>query len=177
MKKIVALALLGSTAALTKANPSPIGVDVYAGAFYPVSDKVRDALGGVWFLYGITPSETPSQEGDWKILPGLSFLYKANSTNHVFLVRPQANLVRYFGDGHTKLRPYVSISAGPVYYNYGITVNGTRFSRQRWGIGGGVSGGVLINERLRIGLQFDAWSKFDGLDFNGLTLEASYRLF
>lgn len=177
MKKIFGITLLSLSVLFANANKEPIGVDVYAGTFFPVSDKIRDALGGVWLLYGITPSETPSEESEWKVLPGLSFLSRSKNGNNVFLVRPTANLVRYFGNEETKVRPYVTASVGPAYYNYAITIDGKRFSTQRIGLGGGVGAGVLINERFRIGLQLDAWSQFDHLNFNGITVEAAYRIF
>ncbi len=177
MKKIFGIIVLSLTVLFAKANQSPIGLDVYAGASFPVSDKIRDALGGVWLLYGITPSETPSEESEWKVLPGLSFLSRSKDGNRVFLVRPTDNLVHYFGNEESKFRPYVILSAGPAYYNYAITIDGQRFSAQRIGLGGGAGAGILIYERLRLGVQFDAWSQFDHLNFNGLTVEAAYRIF
>jgi hypothetical protein len=71
--------------------------------------------------------------------------------------------------------PFVSVAAGPSYYDYSLTRGAERFATKRVGWNANARAGVTFNQRLQVQVRYDLYSVTDGFRFDGLTLSLSYQ--
>ena len=168
MKKLFAvaagIALLGAFA-----NADTYGLSVSTGIFYPTSDLVKSAFGDQWWGFGVSPGSSRSSIGG-RIDYDLNVLTRSKNGNRVFLVAPSVGWSQGFGTNAGGTVPYLAARIGPAYTDFklcGISERGLLINTN-------FEAGVTVGERLRVFGRYDAFTKRAGVNFSGLSLNASW---
>lgn len=170
---LIALATVCTVAAQDAEDTSvKRGWGLTAGVFVPADSTVRDTFGNTWLSFGIRPLNFGGKSRDWKITGDLNILTASRNGNRVLAIPATLGVTKVFDGGGDSV-PFVSVAAGPAYYDYSIL--GTATKRVGWNAN--VRGGVTFSKRLQLQARYDFYSPTDGLRFDGLTLSLAYQAF
>lgn len=167
----VASAVFTALPAAAQRNGTPFGISL--GAYFPTDQFIRDSFGSTWFSIGIQPLKFDQGR---LISTDLAITTRTGSGNKVALVRPTIGFSKAFGDAEASSRPYAAIRVGPMYADYSITRGAQRFSHKRIGLTGNAEIGMLFRSQLSVSARYDVMSRFDGFNFNGFSLNVSYKI-
>lgn len=173
MKGFILAGLVGLTTVAT-AQDVKFGLGLSAGAFFPSDAALKDSFGDSWFSFGISPSVVKERNGlqmDWD----LRITGRDRDGNRIFMMRPTVGVSVSLGFGEAV--PYVAARAGIAYLDYAFNVPGGRIDGRRVGPTTNFELGILFSKRLGLSLRYDWISSFDGVEFSGFTLSATYQVF
>ncbi|MBV6457943.1 MAG: hypothetical protein HONBIEJF_01063 [Fimbriimonadaceae bacterium] len=154
---------------------SEYGLGISFGAYFPQSREVRDALGGTWISYGVSPMRREHPSG-WKFDIGFDYIGRSKNGNRVSVLGVGFGVRKVFGTAN-EFRPYVAAHIGPAYQDYAIFRGAQRVADRRFGLMGNLEVGVIISDRLKIRARYVPISKSDGFDFSGFSIGVSYQVF
>lgn len=163
------LALVGASSAFAQSGNVSIGYEV----FYPQDRDLRSAFGSVWQGISISPRTIGIRQGlqtdfDFTVLT------KSRNGNDIFLITPSVGISKTFNDnrGSTSV-PFVAVRIGFTYADFDFGGN----DRSRTVFNTNFEAGFVFNGTLRLSARYDFTGSTDGVNFNGASLSASYRLF
>ncbi|MEO7453711.1 MAG: outer membrane beta-barrel protein [Fimbriimonadales bacterium] len=183
MKKL-SLVLIATGAAVGAMAQIPVGVDL--GLFLPTNSDVKEVFGKSWFRIGVTPLSF-QKPGNWRFTFDLGFLKRSNDLfvpegkgggtvlrNDVTLIPLTFGFTRSFSDS-TDFMPYVAVRVGPYY----ARVNSDSFGvdKSGFGINANTALGISFSQRFYIEARYDWYSKFEGINFSGISFSAGVKLF
>lgn len=176
-KPLIALAILATATvaapALAQDGPN-FGVQV--GLYLPTNDRIRDAFGDSVFNFGIGPVNG-RRPGQGSVTPELNILNANRNGNRLFIGTLTYGYEQHFGvSDNASTLPYARIFAGGSYFDYGVGIGAARQSGRRFGLTGGAEIGVILNQRLRLSARYNTFSRQDGLNFDGITLSATFAV-
>lgn len=170
------VAALAMVSAAQAQNERGIAIGPQAGAYFPTDGTTRDLLGVTWWNIGLGPTRAEVAEG-WKFSSDMKFLSRRNKGNKVFIVMPSFGFTKSFGYIEDKWVPYFAARTGPAYMDYSFTRSGRYVSTKRVGWNTNIEGGLVIDGKLRISAGYTWLPKYDGLDFSGFSIGATFELF
>jgi len=171
---MAALALAGSANAQYDKQDLNFGGTI--GYYMPTNSVIKDAFGKSVINYGIGPvgNKRPSSGS---VTPSLEFISANKDGNKLFIGTFTYGYEKHLADDRSMTVPYIRGFGGLTYFDYGIDLIGGRKSGKKIGTTAGAEAGLVFAGRLRLSARYNFFSKVDGLDFNGLTLSATYALF
>lgn len=184
MKKL-SLVLIACGATVGAMAQIPVGVDL--GLFLPSNSDTKDVYGKSWFRIGISPLGF-QQPGNWRFTFDVGFLKRSKDTfipesgkggitlhDDVTLIPVTFGYTKSFSES-TEFMPYVAIRVGPYYAN--VDSDSFGVDKSGFGINANASFGVSFSRRqFYIEARYDYYSKFEGINFSGLSFSAGVKLF
>ncbi len=163
------LALVSASSAFAQSGNISLGYEV----FYPKDSALRNAFGSVWQGFSISPRTIGIREGlqtDFDI----TVLSKGRNGNDILLITPSVGISKTFNTGRgSSSVPFVAVRVGFTYADYDFGGN----DRKRTVYNTNFEAGYVFNGTLRISARYDLTGSTDGVNFNGASFSASYRLF
>lgn len=150
------------------------------GAYFPKSGEIRDLFGDSMPRYGISPVSKRFDK-QWDVNTDINILTASGDDAHLLLIPFTVGASMAFGG--TGLRTYVAANAGPAYYDYKLQrdVASTdviqTFRKKKIGWNTNFEAGILINKRFSVVARYDLFSKSEGFDFSGFSINANYAFF
>lgn len=145
------------------------GLGVGGGAYFPSSSLLKGAFGDQWTSIGFSPSSSRSATGgrtDFDI----QVLSKSSGGNRLFVFAPTFGYSQGFGNDRKGVVPYFAARIGPAYADYRIysvthrdTLINTNFEL-----------GATVGERFRLYGRYDGFTKRNGVDFSGFSVNAQW---
>ncbi len=171
-----ALSFVAASAVCLAQDQPPLNFGGSVGIYYPSSKLVKAAFGSSVINYGISPvSSTRPSAGS--LTPSLDFTTANKNGNKLFIGTLTYGYEYHLGDDSGTTIPYARVFGGGSYFDYGIDQPGARLSAKRIGYTYGAEAGLVFAKRLRVSVRYNAYSKENIFDFNGITLSASYAVF
>lgn len=185
MKTLFPLALLGLVA-VASAQDKGVSVGPTVGGYFFTNKLLRDGFGYPVISYGFSPVPT-GRPAEHKIQPDINIISASKNGNKLFLlpvtaayelqlIQKSNGIDRVYGD-KPSIIPFVRLLAGPAYYDYALTDSvGVRRSGKTVGITAGAVVGVAFSQRLTLSGGYNYFSKVDGLDFSGFSVNLTYSI-
>ena len=147
-----------------------------AGIYIPTDTKIRDVFGsGFRFSLAPTTSELPAE---LKWLPAISAISGSKDGSKFFLLPVTASYVRHLShDPNVPIVPYLKFTVGPSYYDYAVTIDGTRHAKKTVGYTAGLEFGAKVSKIITAYAKYNYFSKSEDLDFSGISLGVEFNLF
>lgn len=170
MIRLATVALVTLAFASWGTAQTSFGLRVGAGQYYPSSRLVREAFGDTWSRFSFSP-------GGVRLGRGLSTdfdveaLNRESFGNRVTLFSPTYGLSYSFNDNPDAV-PFVAARVGPTFADYRIA--GVSRRPVLWNTN--IEAGIVLNERLRLFARYDLYTKRDGVDFSGFSINAEWLL-
>lgn len=173
--RLFAVGLVALTVSSVFAQDRDIVFGARAGVTLPTDADTRRIFGDQWFSFGLTPFRNEAKGG---IRQSASFNITTRNSNgnRLALFRPSYGLAKTLGDDEATFVTYIAGRVGLVYADYAFNDIGGRISGKKVGWGGNVEFGMVFNRNFILSARYDMMTKFEGFNFNGLTLEATFRI-
>lgn len=149
------------------------------GTYLPASEEIRDQFGDALLRTGVSPMNRKfGKKMDFNI--DFNILNANEDGRRLLLIPVTGNLSMGFGQGETK--SFVSIGAGPAYYDYKLqrlVNNNTElrtYKESKIGWNTHIEAGVLTNERLSVVVRYDWYEKSDDFLFDGFSASVNYAI-
>ncbi|MBL8086905.1 MAG: hypothetical protein JNM85_02395 [Chthonomonas sp.] len=164
-------------AALVVSAQAELRIGPKVGAFQPTAKKTRDALGSTWFGFGFGPVDTRGSTERSQIGSDFRVLTRNSRGNRFLMISPSYGPTITLGDPNSQgAVPYVAFRVGPSYFDYGIGTGAARVSKKRLGYNLNMELGATLSNAGRLALRYDRVSRFDGYNFDGLSLEFMFSI-
>ena len=169
-RSIMVIALIIACTAAPAAEKK-ISMALSIGAFMPVDSTTRDQFGGTWTRVALRSFER-QKPTEWRFISEIGN-YTANGDSSVSLTPITIGAQRGFGD-NPDVQPYVTLRGGPYFGRVedplGAVDNNT-------GLNVNAAFGVTFKQQFYVEIRYDYFSRFSGLNFDGISLSAGVRLF
>ena len=173
-----ALVTLVSSACAQQQNNQQSNLGPSVGLFYPTNSEIKKDLGSSFLRIGFG-GVGQARPSEGSISPSISTILASGNGNHLVIVPYTFGYEYHFGmDTDSPAVPYVRPFAGVSYYDYSITTTtGSHYGVKRLGGTAGIEGGLQVGSKLRLSAAYNFFTQTSGLNFNGLSLSATYTLF
>ncbi len=172
---VSAVAACVAVPAISSAQSEDLSLGPSVGLFFPMDEKLRDALGSSWFSIGLGGVKT-GEYRERQLGFNYNIISKSQSGNKVFILAGSYGLVQPLAGADASTRPYFAIRGGLAYMDYALDVDNDRLSGKKIGINANAELGIILSDRLTLAARYDIFSAQDGLSFNGLSLSLKYGL-
>ena len=166
------LVLLSVVCAGASAQKRKISVAVSIGAFFPSSSAIRDEFGNSWKRVSLTTFDA-AKPTHWR------FIAEGGGYRLDGLTKARLTAVTFGAERGLRKRasaqPYVTLRAGPYWGRAEVPAAGFRESHT--GLNVNTSFGIIFKHSFYAEIRYDYFSRFAGLNFDGLSLSAGIRLF
>lgn len=145
------------------------------GVYIPISREMRDAFEDGLIRLGLRPYRL-REPSKWRPTTDITIVSASRKGNRMFLLPVALGFTRSFGDSEGRNLAFVSLGAGPAFYDYAITrpSNLTRYSTQKVGASGFVEAGVQLQNRLTLSGRYQWFSESHGFDFSGVSASVAF---
>ncbi len=163
------LAVLGVSA--VNAQNTIYGLKVGAGFFFPTDSFTKDIFGDTWTRLSFSPTRIQTDR-QTRLDFDMQVLSRNSNSNRLFIISPSLG-IRSALNSDGQFKPYVAARAGIGYADYrilGTSSNGILLNTN-------FELGAVVGDRFRIFGRYDLFSKRDGLDFSGFSINAELAVF
>lgn len=167
IKFVTLAALAGALISLGSAQSS--GLSLGAGIYYPSNSIVKAAFGDQWIRYSFSPGNSSSATGS-RLDYDVQVLSRTSSGNRVFIFAPTIGYSQGFGTDRKGTVPYIAARIGPAYADYRISGN----TRREFNLNSNFELGATVGDRFRVFGRYDYFSKRNGVDFSGFSINAQW---
>lgn len=149
------------------------------GLYLPAQSALRDAVGSQWVSLGLG-SVSLKDAQKTKFSPNFNAITGDKNGNKIFLFSYSFGMTQPLTSDLSKagVVPFYALRGGLSYIDYGVTTApGVRTSGKKLGWNGNAEVGIIFSQRLALSARYDLFPRYDGLQFDGLSLSLKYGLF
>lgn len=168
MIKLISLAVALSVGVAVVSAQSSFGLRVGGGIYYPSNSSVRQLFGDQWSRFGFSPGSVRVSRGS-RLDFDTEVISREARGNRLFLFAPTVGFTQSF-DSQGDFVPYIAVRTGPAYADYRIGAT----TRREWRVNTNVELGATAGRSFRFYGRYDLFSKRNGLDFSGFSINAEW---
>lgn len=148
---------------------------VKAGLTWFSNSEMRDVFGNGKMTFGFSPVRGPKNANGMKLGTNLDFLLADRDGSRLAVIPLTMGMESAVGGDYTGVKPYFAVRGGFAYADYAINrPGGGRSSGKTIVPTGNVELGFAVNKNLIISARYNLMSKVNGMDFSGLSFQATY---
>jgi len=163
------LAILSVSA--VNAQNTIYGLKIGAGFFFPSDSFTKDAFGDTWTRLSFSPTRLQTDRRT-RLDFDMQVLSRNSNANRLFIISPSVG-IRSALKSDGQFSPYAAARVGVGYADYrifGTSSSGVLFNTN-------FELGAVVGNRFRVFGRYDAFSKRQGLDFSGFSINAELAVF
>jgi hypothetical protein len=171
MKLILVPGLLALALTTSFAAEPQFGLGLDYGVYLPTSASLKTAFGKQWTRIGISPVSI-SKSKNTRFDFDMNIISRSQNGNRLTMYVPSFGLVTGLKN-EQDIAPYFALRGGPTYVDYRIS----SVSKREWLVNTNAELGFTVRDRLRFYARYDLFTKRNGLDFSGFSINASVLAF